>query len=94
MAAQKVYIDSLLQLDYNTVLKLKYKHNSVLGQQIRNAVVKLGPTNFELGDKLYKLLPSYVRGEQAKRGVYKIKSKLAQILTGLKDIDCDCDCDF
>ena len=32
LAAEQVYKTSLLQMDYNNVLKLKYEYNSILGK--------------------------------------------------------------
>lgn len=49
--------------------------------------MKLKRRHFELGDKPQKLLARQLKGEQAKRAIYKIKSKSGKILTDLKDIN-------
>lgn len=77
----------MLQTDYNNILKLKYEYNSILGEQIGNTLLKLKPRHFELGDKPQKVLARQLKGEQAKRAIYKIKSVSGLMLTDLKDIN-------
>lgn len=85
--AEQVYRNLLLQSDHNTILKLKYEYNTILGDQIGNLLLKLKRKHFELGDKPQKLLARQLKGEQAKRAIHKIKSKSGEMLTYLKDIN-------
>lgn len=43
--------------------------------------------HFELGDKTHKLLARQLKGEQAKRAIYKIRSGSGGMLTDLKEIN-------
>ena len=87
LAAEQAYKTSLLQTDYNNILKLKYEYNSILGEQVGKTLLKLKHRHFELGDKPQRLLARQLKGEQAKRAIYKIKSKSGLMLTDLKDIN-------
>lgn len=87
MTAEQVYRNSLLQSDYNTILKLKYKYNTILEAQIGNLLLKLKQKHFELDDKPQKLFARQLNGEQTKRAIYKIKSKSGEMFTDLKDIN-------
>lgn len=49
--AEQVHRNSSLQSDYNTILKLKYEYNTILGAQIGNLLLKFKWKHFELSDK-------------------------------------------
>lgn len=83
---EETYRTSLLQSDYNKILKLKYEHNNILSKRISSLVLKLKQKSFELGDKPERLLASQLRGEQAKRAIHKIKAKSGELLTLPKEI--------
>lgn len=85
--AEQVYRNPLLQSDYNTILKLKYEYNSILGEQIGNMLLKFKRRHFELGDKPQNLVARQLKGEQTKWAIYKIKSKTGSMFTDLKDIN-------
>lgn len=71
---EQTYRASQSQADLNHVLKLKYEYNSILGDQVNNLLLKLRQKHFELGDKPDKLLARQLRGVQASRAIYNIKS--------------------
>lgn len=77
-------LNSLLQSDYDRILKLKYEHSSIIGQQINNLLLKLKHRHFESGDKPDKLLGRQFKREQAKPEIYKIKSRSGALITDLK----------
>lgn len=85
--AEQVYRNSLLQSDYNTILKLKYEYDTILGAQIGNLLLKLKQNHLKLSDKPQKLLARQLKGEQTKQAIYKIKPKSGDMITNLKDIN-------
>lgn len=84
---EQTYRASQSQADLNHVLKLKYEYNSILGDQVNNLLLKLRQKHFELGDKPDKLLARQLRGVQASRAIYQIKSSTGNLLTNPKDIN-------
>lgn len=86
---EEKYRTSLLQSEYNEILKMKYEYNSILNKHTSNLLLKLKQKNFELGDKPEKLLANQLRGEQAKRAIHRIKVKSGSLRTQPKDIN-DC----
>lgn len=83
--AEQVCRNSLLQSDYNTILKLEYEYNTILGEQVGNLLLKLKRRHFELGDKPQKLLARQLKGGQAERAIYKIKSKSGKMLPDINE---------
>lgn len=84
---EEMYRSSLLQSDYNKILKLKYEYNSILNKSVSSQLLKLKQKYFELGDKPNKLLASQLRGEQANRAIHRIKSKSGILVTDPKHIN-------
>jgi len=50
------------------------------GKHMGNTLLKLKQRHFELGDKPHQLLDRRLKGKQAKRAIYKIKSKSGLML--------------
>lgn len=84
---EETYRSSLLQSDYNKILKLKYEYNNILSKRVSSLLLKLKQKHFELGDKPEKLLASQLRGEQANRAIHRIKSKSGTLVTNPKQIN-------
>uniref|UniRef100_A0A8P4GBE9 Endonuclease/exonuclease/phosphatase domain-containing protein n=1 Tax=Dicentrarchus labrax TaxID=13489 RepID=A0A8P4GBE9_DICLA len=72
---EQSYRDSLSQEDYDKILKLKYEYNHILSGTIGKLLLKIKQQHFELGDKPERLLARQLKGAQASRAIYKIKSK-------------------
>ncbi len=66
------YKTSLLQSDYNKILKLKTECNSFLGGEIGSLLWKTKQKHFELSDEPQKLVSRQLKGELAKTAIYKI----------------------
>lgn len=58
-----------------------------LGNKLTLYYLNLNIDIFELGDKPDKLLARQLKGEQATRALYKIKSRSGDMITDLKEID-------
>ena len=71
----------------SAILKIKYDHNQMLGEQVGNYIRKLKQKHFELGDKPDKLLARQLRGVQADRAIHKISSATGQLITDPKLIN-------
>ena len=87
---------SQLELAYRTsscpsilqnILKLEYEYNTILSSQVGDQLFKITQKHFELGDKPHKLLAQQLRGLQASRLMYKIKSKAGELVTDPKSIN-------
>lgn len=87
MHLEQIHKTSLLQSDYNKILKLKSEYNSILGGEISTLLFKTRQKHFELSDKPQKLLSRQLKSEQSKTAIYKIQSSNGQILTDLQDIN-------
>lgn len=48
---EETYRSTLLQSDYNKILKLKYEYNTILSKRVGSLLLKLKQKYFELGDK-------------------------------------------
>lgn len=86
-ALEEAYRSSLLQSDYNKILKLKYEYNTIHSKRVNSLLLKLKQKHFELGDKPEKLLAAQLRGEQANKAIHRIKSKSGTEITNLKEIN-------
>lgn len=84
---KEAYRASLLQSDYNKILKLKYEYNTILSKCVSSLLLKLKGKYFELGDKPEKLLASQLRGEQANQAIHRVKSKSGQLVTNPREIN-------
>lgn len=84
---EETYRSSLLQTDYNKILRLKYEYNTILNKRVSNLLLKLKQKHFELGDKPEKLLASQLRGKQASQAIHRIKSKSGKLVTNPKEIN-------
>lgn len=73
--------------DYNKIMKLKYEYSCILGGQINKLFLRMRQRHFEMGDKPDKLLAQQLKGAQASRSIYCIKSKDGTLLTNPKDIN-------
>lgn len=71
----------------NSILKIKYEYNHILGEQVGNCIRKLKQKYFELGEKADKLLSRQLKGIQAERAIHKISSSTGQLLTDHKQIN-------
>lgn len=80
-------ISSLLQSEYNKILKLKYEYNTITSKRVSSLQLKLKQKHFELGDKPEKLLASQLRGVQANQAIHKIKVKSGKLVTNPKEIN-------
>lgn len=77
---EETYNTSLLQSDYNKILKLKSEYYSVLGGEHSSLLLKT-IKHFVLSDKPQKLLSRQLKGELAKTAIHKIQSDDGQIFT-------------
>lgn len=57
----EMYRSSLLQSDYNKILKFKYEYNTILGKCVSSLLLKLRQKHFELGNQPEKLLANLNR---------------------------------
>lgn len=81
------YQKSKLSDDYNKIMKLKYEYSCILGGQINNLFLKMRQRHLKMGDKPDRLLARQLKGIQASRSIYSIKSKEGILLTNPKDIN-------
>lgn len=57
------------------ILKLKYEYNNILSDQVQDQLFKLRQKQFELGDKLQKLLARQLKGLQGSRAIHQINQQ-------------------
>uniref|UniRef100_A0A669DW20 Reverse transcriptase domain-containing protein n=1 Tax=Oreochromis niloticus TaxID=8128 RepID=A0A669DW20_ORENI len=71
----------------NTILKLRYDYNHMLGEQVMNCIRRLKQKHFELGEKADKVLSRQLKGIQADRAIHRILSSTGQLLSDHKQIN-------
>lgn len=71
----------------NTILKLKYDYNHMLGEQVMNCIRRLKQKHFELGEKADKVLSRQLKGIQAERAIHRILSATGQLLSDHKQMN-------
>lgn len=86
-AMEQAYRLSKSQSDLNAMLKLKYEYNNILSEQVSNMLLKIKRKQFEMGDKPERLLSRQLRGMQANRAIFQIKSSSGVLLTKPKEIN-------
>lgn len=86
-ALEESYRNSKSEDTLNSILKIKYEYNQILGGQVRHYINRLRQTHFELGEKAHKLLAIQLKGVQADRAIHKIYSTSGQLITDPKNIN-------
>lgn len=81
------YRSSASSSTLNDIMKLKFKYNSILSDQVSKMLLKNKQKYFEMNDKPDKLLARQLRGIQAKRMINKIKTNTGSITTDPKKIN-------
>ena len=71
----------------NDIMKLKFKYNSILSNQVSLMLLKIKQKHFEIADKPDKLLARQLKGLQARRMIHKIKTKAGTVSTCPKEIN-------
>lgn len=84
---EEVHVNSLVQSDYNKILKLKNEYNAITQEEICNLLFKNKQKHFEISDKPLKLLSRQLKGEHSTAVIHKIRSKTGEICTDPEDIN-------